>query len=92
MGRRCWKEVRLRNPRLRVHLRLEGKPRHKEIIWQQGAPVKSVLYHSPYTQVSGAQTPAAGFGHPLTPPTNIFDDEAIMVREITSSLRPGGFL
>ncbi|KAF0296493.1 hypothetical protein FJT64_006052 [Amphibalanus amphitrite] len=52
VGRRSWRDARLRNSRLRVHLRLEGKPRHQEIIWQQDAPVKSILYRSPYIAVS----------------------------------------
>ena len=47
---RVWKAVRKVNPRLRVHLVTEG--RHKnEITFQQKAPVKSIVYDSPYIRV-----------------------------------------
>ncbi|MPC78525.1 hypothetical protein E2C01_073013 [Portunus trituberculatus] len=39
------------NPYLRVHLQLEGSCK-KEIIWQPRAPVKSVVYDSPYAKIS----------------------------------------
>lgn len=44
---RVWKACRKANPRLRVHLITEGKHRH-EVTFQQRAPVKSVIYDSPY--------------------------------------------
>ena len=48
---RIWKAVRKVNPRLRVHLITEGGHRN-EIVFQQRAPVKSIIYDSPYTPVS----------------------------------------
>ncbi|XP_076060071.1 uncharacterized protein LOC143036511 isoform X3 [Oratosquilla oratoria] len=47
---KAWKRCRYNNPRLRIHLCLEGSSK-KEIIWQHKAPVKSVVYDSPYSQV-----------------------------------------
>ena len=47
---RVWKAVRKVNPRLRVHLVTEGRHRN-EITFQQKAPVKSIVYDSPYIQV-----------------------------------------
>ncbi|XP_046387293.1 uncharacterized protein LOC124156840 [Ischnura elegans] len=65
---RVWRRCRQDNPALRVHLRLEegvrkwrrqqGEPeaadeaRRRELLWQEGAPVASVIYESPYAQVS----------------------------------------
>ena len=47
---RVWKALRKRNPRLRVHISTEG--RHKnELMFQQRAPVKSVVYDTPYNKV-----------------------------------------
>ena len=48
---RVWKAVRKVNPRLRVHLVTEGRHRN-EITFQQKAPVKSMVYDSPYIRVS----------------------------------------
>ena len=48
---RVWKECRKSNPRLRVHLVTEGK-HNKEITFQTRAPVKSVVYDTPYTKAS----------------------------------------
>eukprot|EP00095_Tigriopus_kingsejongensis_P000406 maker-scaffold19_size710362-snap-gene-4.16 protein:Tk00406 transcript:maker-scaffold19_size710362-snap-gene-4.16-mRNA-1 annotation:"hypothetical protein L798_10119" len=48
---RVWKQTRKTNPRLRVHLMTEGK-HSKEITFQTRAPVKSVVYDTPYTRVS----------------------------------------
>ena len=48
---RVWKAVRKVNPRLRVHLVTEGRHRN-EITFQQKAPVKSIVYDSPYIRVS----------------------------------------
>lgn len=49
---RIWKAVRKTNPRLRVHLITEGKHKN-EIHFQHKAPVKSIVYDSPYIPVSG---------------------------------------
>ena len=47
---RVWKTTRKHNPRLRIHLVTEG--RHKnEIMFQQKAPVKSIVYETPYNKV-----------------------------------------
>ena len=48
---RIWKAVRKVNPRLRVHLITEGL-HSKEITFQHKAPVKSIIYDSPYIPVS----------------------------------------
>ena len=46
-----WKTTRKHNPRLRIHLVTEG--RHKnEIMFQQKAPVKSIVYDTPYNKVN----------------------------------------
>ena len=45
-----WKMCRKRNPQLRVHLLTEGK-RAKEVIFQEGAPVKSIVFDSPHIKV-----------------------------------------
>lgn len=50
LGYRVWKACRAGNPRMRVHLRLEGLCK-KEIIWQPRANVKSIVYDSPYSKV-----------------------------------------
>ena len=47
---RVWKSCRKVNPKLRVHLVTEGKHK-KEITFQHRAPVKSIVYDTPYTQV-----------------------------------------
>merc|ERR1719414_321439 len=48
---RTWKACRKSNPRLRVHLVTEGKHRN-EMVLQQRAPVKSVVYDTPYSRVT----------------------------------------
>ena len=48
---RVWKSVRKVNPRLRVHLVTEGNHKN-EITFQEKAPVKSIIYDSPYIPVS----------------------------------------
>lgn len=48
----AWKRCRTTNPRLRVHLSSEGNSK-KEILWQRRAPVKSIVYESPYAKVFG---------------------------------------
>lgn len=52
---KVWQKVRKANPRLRVHLVTEGKHNH-EITFQNKAPVKSIVYDSPYIPVSKALT------------------------------------
>ena len=46
----AWKDCRRNNSKLRVHLKLEGDSK-RQITWQPRAPVKSVVYDSPYTKV-----------------------------------------
>ncbi|RXG70612.1 hypothetical protein Avbf_03218 [Armadillidium vulgare] len=48
---KAWKACRENNPKLRVHLRVEGNSK-KGIVWQPRAPVKSIVYDSPYAQIS----------------------------------------
>ena len=48
---RVWKKCRKANPKLRVHLITEGKHKN-EMTFQQRAPVKSIVYDSPYIPVS----------------------------------------
>ncbi|XP_042216465.1 uncharacterized protein LOC121862332 isoform X2 [Homarus americanus] len=48
---KVWKKCRKQNPKLRVHLCTEGNTK-TEIIWQQCAPVKSIVYDSPNTRVT----------------------------------------
>ena len=45
-----WKAVRITNPRLRVHLITEGQTKN-EMLFQDKAPVKSIIYDSPYISV-----------------------------------------
>lgn len=45
-----WKLARKNNPEFRVHLQLESQ-KEKDLIWQQGAPVSTVLYDTPYVMV-----------------------------------------
>lgn len=47
---RVWRECRRAAPRLRVHLSVEGTVA-KEIIWQDCAPVHSIIYKTAYNQV-----------------------------------------
>ncbi|KYB25539.1 uncharacterized protein LOC658962 isoform X1 [Tribolium castaneum] len=44
---KTWKLARKNNPELRVHLQIESL-KEKPLIWQQGAPVSTVLYDSPH--------------------------------------------
>lgn len=48
---RVWRQLRKQAPRLRVHLVTEGKHK-KEITFQTRAPVKSIVYDTPYTRVT----------------------------------------
>lgn len=45
-----WKHCTKENPALRVHLRVESI-RERQILWQIGAPVSSIIYKSPNIQV-----------------------------------------
>jgi len=49
--RRSWQQCRKGNPELQVHLKVESH-REREILWQEGAPVRSLLYDSPHVKVS----------------------------------------
>lgn len=46
-----WKQCRKTNPTLKVHLRVESV-RERQILWQPGAPVSSIIYKSPNIQVT----------------------------------------
>lgn len=46
-----WKHCNKTNPKLKVHLRIESI-RERQILWQPAAPVSSIIYKSPNTQVS----------------------------------------
>jgi len=48
---RIWKQCRKRHPRLRVHLVTEGKHK-KDLTYQTRAPVKSLVYDTPYTRAN----------------------------------------
>ncbi|KRT78421.1 hypothetical protein AMK59_7417, partial [Oryctes borbonicus] len=43
---KVWKTCRKNNPDLKVHLRIESTKR-KALVWQPGAPVKSIIFDSP---------------------------------------------
>ncbi|XP_054272004.1 uncharacterized protein LOC128992449 [Macrosteles quadrilineatus] len=46
VGSKCWRDCAKRNPGLKVHLRVEST-RERHLLWQEGAPVHTVLYSSP---------------------------------------------
>jgi len=48
---RVWRAARRKCPRLRVHMVTEGKHK-KEITFQTRAPVKSIVYDTPFTRVT----------------------------------------
>lgn len=48
---KAWKVCRQNNPKLMVHLQVESL-KEKQIIWQDGAPVKTILVDSPNMGVS----------------------------------------
>jgi len=48
---RIWKQCRKTHPRLRVHLVTEGKHK-KEMTYQTKAPVKSLVYDTPYNRAN----------------------------------------
>jgi len=50
----AWKSCRRNNPKLRVHLVSEDG-NQRELYWQQRAPVKSIVYASPYARVTESQ-------------------------------------
>ncbi|CAL4067253.1 unnamed protein product [Meganyctiphanes norvegica] len=58
---KIWKSCRKENSSLRVHLITEGDHTEgstkskREDLWQPGAPVKSILYDSPYPRMTTAQ-------------------------------------
>lgn len=47
---RTWRDCRRSATQLRVHLAVEGRIR-KEAVWQDSAPVQSIVYRTPYNQV-----------------------------------------
>ena len=47
---RVWKKARKANPKLRVHIVTEGK-HSNEVTFQRRAPVKSIVYDTPYSKV-----------------------------------------
>ncbi|CAL4115806.1 unnamed protein product, partial [Meganyctiphanes norvegica] len=54
---KVWSTCRKANPQLRVHLMTEGNQEEGnnksqiERVWQPGAPVKSIIYDSPYAKI-----------------------------------------
>ncbi|KAK4023864.1 hypothetical protein OUZ56_009259 [Daphnia magna] len=48
---KAWTELNQKNPALKVHLKSTGKTK-REIIWQERAPVSSILYNSRYSKVT----------------------------------------
>ena len=48
---KTWMKMVKQNRRIKVHLSSSGKPKN-EIIWQERAPVSSILYESPYSKVN----------------------------------------
>lgn len=49
--RKSWKICRKNNPNLSVHLQVESI-KEKTVMFQEGAPVKTILYDSPHTGVN----------------------------------------
>jgi hypothetical protein len=47
---KAWRNCRWANPALNVHLQLENI-REGEVVWQLGAPVRSILYKSSHVKV-----------------------------------------
>lgn len=52
--RKSWKICRKNNPNLSVHLQVESI-KEKTVMFQDGAPVKTILYDSPHTGVNTYQ-------------------------------------
>ncbi|XP_050535286.1 uncharacterized protein LOC126902252 isoform X2 [Daktulosphaira vitifoliae] len=46
-----WKRSTIASPQLKVHLRIESS-RERQILWQIGAPVSSIIYKSPIIQMT----------------------------------------
>lgn len=51
VSRKSWKNCRKNNPKLCVHLELQSN-KERQLIWQDYAPVKTVIYDSPHIGVS----------------------------------------
>ena len=48
---KAWSDLHRKNPAIRVHLKSTGKTK-REIVWQERAPVSSILYNSRYSRVN----------------------------------------
>lgn len=48
---KAWSELTRTNPALRVHFKSTGKTK-RDILWQEKAPITSILYDSPYSRVN----------------------------------------
>ncbi|XP_014270222.1 F-box only protein 39 isoform X2 [Halyomorpha halys] len=48
---KAWSQATARNPRLRVHLSLTSLRVEREIVWQERAPVASILYDCPFSKL-----------------------------------------
>ena len=51
VDQRYWQRLRKLSPKLRVHMVTEGQ-HINELVLQPGAPVKSIVYETPYIPVS----------------------------------------
>ncbi|RZC42746.1 uncharacterized protein BDFB_000327 [Asbolus verrucosus] len=49
---KTWKTTRKNSPKLKVHLQIESL-KERALIWQQGAPVTTILYDSPHIRLRG---------------------------------------
>lgn len=49
-----WVQLNRNNPRLRVHLKCSGRFTNLTLVWQNKAPVTTIVYESPYTRVATA--------------------------------------
>ncbi|XP_052132942.1 uncharacterized protein LOC113216018 isoform X1 [Frankliniella occidentalis] len=47
---KAWKMCRKDNPGLSVHLKVESL-KEREVVWQEKAPVRSIIYNSPLTKI-----------------------------------------
>ncbi|CAG9760875.1 unnamed protein product [Ceutorhynchus assimilis] len=54
VGLHCWKKIRSAKEDLNVHLQVESK-QFKSVIWQEGAPVRSVVYNSAHIGLKADQ-------------------------------------
>ena len=48
---KAWSELARTNPSLRVHFKITGKTK-RDMLWQEKAPITSILYDSPYSRVN----------------------------------------